>query len=142
HRPDGGAYDSVFWDVGLTFPGADQIARGHALLKSLGYHEFSVHPEWARIDLRFGHEAYFWPIQAFAAGIPGKVRVIYLPLRWYHWDGPLVRDLEPGVRYKAAYVETDTLQRHELGEIIGDVDGLWHGPVLPHMFDWLLILEA
>jgi hypothetical protein len=70
------------------------------------------------------------------------VRVIYLPLRWYHWDGPLVRALEPGIRYKAAYLEPDTLKRHELGIIAGDVIGEWRAPTLPHLFDWLLLLEA
>jgi hypothetical protein len=142
NRPDGGAFDSVFWDDSMQFPGAEQISRGHRLLVSLDYHRFTVHPEWASIDLRFGHDAYHAPVMAFAAGIPGVVRLIYLPLRWYHWDGPLVRGLEPGVRYKAAYLETDTLRRHELGEISGDANGEWRGPTLPHMFDWLLLLEA
>jgi hypothetical protein len=141
-RPDGGAYDAVYWDEGMTLAGGEQLAKGNALLKSLGHHKFTAHPEWASLDLRGGHEAYFWPIQAFAAGIPEKVRLIYLPLRWYHWDGPLVHALEPGVRYRAAYLETDTLRRHELGIIAGDEGGEWRGPTLPHMFDWLLLLEA
>ena len=81
-------------------------------------------------------------VRAYAAGVPGKVRVIYLPLRWYHWDGPLVCHLEPGVRYTAAYIETDSLRRHELGEITGDANGEWRGPILPHMYDWVLLLTA
>lgn len=142
NRPDGGAFDHAFWDDAMLFPGAEQIAKGHALLASLNYEEFSVHPEWASIKLRNGHEAYPLPVRAFAAGIPGKLRVIYLPLRWYHWDGPLVSQLEPGVSYKAAYIETDSLKRHEIGEITGDANGEWRGPTLPHMFDWVLLLEA
>ena len=50
----------------------------------------------------------------------GQCRVIYLPLRWYHWDGPLVCELEPGIHYRASYLEPDTFVRHELGEITGD----------------------
>lgn len=142
YRPDGGAFDSIFWDDAIKLPGAEQLAKGHALLKSLDYHRFSVHPEWASIALRGDREAYFLPVRAFAAGIPGEVRLVYLQVRWYHWDGPLVRELEPDIRYRAAYVETDTLRRHELGEISGDGNGEWQGPVLPHMFDWLLLLEA
>jgi hypothetical protein len=142
NRPDGGAFDHAFWDDAIHFDGARQIAMGHALLTSLGHGDFSVHPEWATTALRNNHEVYPLPIRPYAAGIEGKVRVIYLPLRWYHWDGPLVRHLEPGVTYKAAYVETDTLKRHELGTISGDDKGEWKAPTLPHMFDWVLLLEA
>lgn len=141
-RPDGGAYDPVFWDEGMNLPGAQQLAAGNALLKSLAIERFEPHPEWAVSRLRGDLESYHHPVTAFSAGIPGKVRVIYLPLRFHHWDGPLVRELEPGVRYKAAYLETATLKRHELGVIDGDANGEWRGPTLPFMFDWLLLLEA
>ena len=141
-RPDGGAYDSVFWDEGIELPGAEQISRGHALLRSLDYYEFTPHPEWALLDLKVPQEEYNWPIRAFAAGIPGKVRVIYLPLRWYHWDGPLLQALEPSVQYRAAYVEPDTFKRHELGIVEGDAAGEWRAPTLPHLSDWLLVLNS
>ena len=142
NRPDGGAFDHVFWDDAIMFQGAAQIAAGHALLASLDFHLFTSHPEWAEVRLRFNHQAYPLPTRAFAAGIPGQCRVIYLPLRWYHWDGPLVRHLEQGVRYKAAYIETDSFWRHEIGEIWGDSSGEWQGPTLPHMHDWVLLLTA
>jgi hypothetical protein len=141
-RPDGGAYDSIFWDDGIKLIGAEHLARGNALLKELGVEQFETHPEWATSVLRFDPDAYPWPVHAFAAGIPNKVRVIYVPLRFHHWEGPLVHAIEPGVRYKAAYVETDTMRRHELGVISGDGNGAWQAPTLPHMFDWLLVLEA
>jgi hypothetical protein len=139
-RPDGGGYDLATWDEAIHWPGARQVAGGHALLAALGYHRFSVHPEWASIRLRFGAEAYALPPRAFAAGIPGEVRVIYLPLRWYHWDGPLLHALEPGLRYRAAYVDTATFARTELGEITGDAKGEWQAPTLPYMHDWVLVL--
>jgi hypothetical protein len=69
------------------------------------------------------------------------VRLIYLPVRYYHWDGPLVRGLEAGARYNAAYLETTTMRRFELGTIDGDARGEWRGPTLPFMQDWLLLLE-
>lgn len=140
NRPDGGAFDAVFWDEAMMFPGAEQIAAGQRLLNSLEFHRFEPHPEWVKIDLRWGHDAYVLPVRPFAAGIPGQCRVIYLPVRWYHWDGPLVQHLEAGVRYRAAYVETNTMRRHELGEVTGDANGTWCGPTLPHMYDWLLVL--
>jgi len=125
----------------MLFPGAEQIAAGNRLLRSLPFHRFRPHPEWVALDLRWGHDAYPIPVRPFAAGIPGECRLIYLPLRWYHWDGPFVRRLEPGVRYAASYVETTAMRRHELGEITGDTEGEWRGPTLPYMHDWLLLLE-
>ena len=141
NRPDGGAFDGVFWDDAMMFAGAEQIAAGHRLLESLPFHRFEPHPEWVKVDLRWGHEVYLIPVRGFAAGIPGECRLIYVPMRWYHWDGPLVRHLEAGVRYQAAYVETNTLRRHELGEITGDANGEWRAPTLPHLYDWLLLLQ-
>jgi len=140
-RPDGGAFDAVFWDEAMLFPGAEQIAAGNRLLRSLPFHRFRPHPEWVALDLRWGHDAYPIPVRPFASGIPGECRLIYLPLRWYHWDGPLLRGLEPGVRYAASYIETTAMRRHELGEITGDTEGEWRGPTLPYMHDWLLLLE-
>ncbi len=140
NRPDGGAFDAVFWDESMMYPGAQQIAAGHRLLQSLHYHLFEPHPEWVTAGLRWGVDAYPIPFRAYAAGIAGVCRVIYLPVRWYHWEGPRVNKLEPGVRYRAAYVQTDTLQRHELGVVAGDAQGHWQAPTLPHLFDWLLVM--
>lgn len=141
NRPDGGAFDAVFWDDAMRLPGAAQIAAGHGLLSSLPFHRFRPHPEWVEACLRWGAEVYNPPWRAYAAGIPGECRIIYLPLRWYHWEGPLVRQLEPGLRYRAVYVEPDSLRRHPCGIAAAGPDGCWRAPTLPHLFDWLLLLE-
>ena len=118
-----------------------QIAAGHRLLRSLGFHRAAPHPAWARLELRWGHDAYPIPVRPYAAGVPGAWRLVYLPLRWYHWDGPLVRGLEQGARYRASYLDTERLARRELGVICGDAAGEWRAPTLPTMHDWLLLLE-
>ncbi len=141
NRPDGGAFDAVFWDDALHFPGGAQIAAGHQLLCGLPLHRFEPHPEWVESKVRWGAEQYRPPYQGYAAGVPEICRVIYLPLRWYHWDGPLIRDLEAGVAYTATYVEPDTLRRHPCGVATGAADSTWRAPTLPHMHDWLLLLE-
>jgi len=141
YRPDGGAFDAVFWDEAMMFPGAQQIAEGHHLLRSLPLHRFEPHPEWVKLDLRWGRDAYLLDPRPFAAGVPGECRVAYLPLRWYHWDGPVVCDLEPGVVYSATYVDPSTMQSFDLGLATGDAAGQWRGPTLPYMHDWLLVLR-
>ena len=119
-RPDGGAFDAVFWDEAMMFPGG-AADRGRASLAAvLRLHRFEPHPEWASSICAGGTMRTSCRCAPYAAGIPGECRVIYLPLRWYHWDGPLVCHLEPGVRYRAAYIEPNTMRRHELGEITGD----------------------
>lgn len=73
--------------------------------------------------------------------MPGQCRVVYLPLRWYHWEGPLIRHLEPGVRYRTTYIEPATMRRHDAGVAEGDAAGCWRGPTLPFMQDWLVLME-
>jgi hypothetical protein len=140
-RPDGGAFDAVFWDDSMLFPGAEQVAWGAELLRSLDGHRFETHPEWASAELRWGHGAYPIPFRTFAAGIPGQCRLVYIPLRWYHWDGPVVHGLEPGIRYTACYIDPESFTRHELGEVSGDAVGEWQAPTLPVMHDMLLLME-
>ena len=53
-----------------------------------------------------------------------------------------MRELEPGVRYNAEYIDPETMKRYELGEARGDSQGEWRGPTLPHMHDWLLLMTA
>ena len=140
NRPDGGAFDAIFWDQSMMFPGAQQIADAHRLLCTLPLHRFEPHPEWVQADLRWGHDAYPIPFRTYAAGVPGECRLIYIPLRWYHWDGPLLRHLEPALSYRATYIEPNNMLRHELGIITADSSGQWRAPTLPHLHDWLLLL--
>jgi hypothetical protein len=140
-RPDTGAYDAVFWDESMLLPGAGHLAAGHRFLQSLPFHRFQPHPEWAEATRPHGGGSKDIPFRTFAAGIPGECRLIYIPLRMHKWDGPRVKGLDPGVRYRAAYVETNTMKRHELGEVFGDGDGDWQAPMIPHMYDWLLVLQ-
>lgn len=140
NRPDGGAFDAVFWDEAMRFPGAEQVAAGDRLLRSLGCHRFETHPEWASAELRWGQNAYPYPYRTFAAGIPGECRLIFIPLRWYHWTGPTVHQLEPGLSYDAVYIDPATMARYEAGVAVGDHEGNWQAPTVPLMHDMLLLL--
>jgi hypothetical protein len=136
-RPDGAAFDRWTWDEALNFVGIGQIARGVALLHSLPFERFEVHQEWADIPLRWGHDNYRPPIRAYAAGVPGECRLIYLPLRWYHWEGPTIKSIEPGVSYRISYIDPATFDAHDAGVARGE----WTGPVLPYLHDWLVLMR-
>ena len=58
----------------------------------------------------------------YAAGIPGKVRIIYLPT-----SAPaVVKNLEPGATYRAAYFDPVSGKRIDLPKAArGDSHGSW-----------------
>lgn len=140
YRPDGGAFDATFWDEAIQFPGARQLGEGKKLLASLPFERFEPHPEWVELGVRWGAELYRPPYRTYAAGIPGECRVIYLPRRYYHWDGPLVKGIEPGVSYRARYINPASFAVYELGHVSPSDDGTWKAPTLPVLHDWLLVM--
>jgi len=142
HRPDGGAFDRTFWDEAITFPGVRHLAVAKRLLTSLPFQRFEPHPEWAELGVKWGAEHYRPSYRAYCAGVPKECRVVYMPMRYYHWDGPLVRELEPDVTYRARYVDTETGDAHDLGEVTRGTDGTWKAPTLPTLHDWVLVLET
>jgi hypothetical protein len=141
-RPDGGIFDRWTWDEGMRFPGAVQIGRGKALLESLPFNRLEPHPEWVQTPLRWGQDAYHPPMRTFCAAIPRELRLIYVPRRWYHWEGPIVTHLEPGVRYRVTYYDPSTLDEIDAGIATGDEQGRWQGPITPYMHDWLVVMRA
>ena len=123
HQP----YDLTTWDEGMNFPGSAQLGRGKALLETLPWQEFTEHPEWVGKDV-------------FAAGIPGKIRVIYQPIRGvYKWDGIKVQGIEPG-SWSAYYFDPVSGRRYDLG--VHELAGDWKSPNVPSPQDWVLVMEA
>jgi hypothetical protein len=81
-------------------------------------------------------------LQPYAAGIPGELRMFYLPPRFYEWSGPLVAKMENGIEYHARYLDPITGAEHEIGTAVGDENGCWQAPEVPIMQDWVLALSA
>jgi hypothetical protein len=140
-RPGGGAFDSTFWDEALRFPGATQLGLSKALLAELPFHRFEPHPEWFSATVRWGADQYRPPFRVYGAGIPGECRVAYIPLRYYHWDGPEVRDIEADTKYVAMYFNPTNGDRIDLGPVVPDENGTWKAPMLPVLHDWVLVLR-
>jgi len=74
----------------------------------------------------------------FAAGIPGQVRIVYVPTG----TQLVLHDLEPGVRYEAAYFDPRSGERKPLGPLA--TDPLGNATVLPPATDsdWVLVAEG
>lgn len=119
----------------MAYPGAAQIGLGKKLLEKFPWQRFEPHPEWAP--------------GCFAAGIPGEVRIIYLPRRGvYDWSGPRVTGLEPDVDWHVWYFDPVTGRTFDQGTIKasarpGDPTAK---PVdfrrnVPSPQDWVLVME-
>jgi Protein of unknown function (DUF4038)/Domain of unknown function (DUF5060) len=120
-------YDWTTWREGMGYPGATQLGIGKKLLEQYPWSRFESHPEWVEEG-------------CFAAGIPGEVRFIYQPRRGiYNWNGTVVKNLEPGVRYTAFYFDPATGRRFDQG-IVEALTGEYQTKGLPSPQDWVLVL--
>jgi len=122
-------YDWTTWKEGMAYPGSTQVGLGKKLLEQYQWSRWEVHPEWVED----------W---CFAAGIPGKVTVVYLPKRGiYNWKGTTVQRLAPDVVYSSFYFDPATGRRFDQG-VISAPSGEWKTPRLPSPQDWVLVLHA
>jgi hypothetical protein len=154
-RSEKRVHDNDFWVVDACWeddyklPGSAQVGIGKRLLERYEWWRFEPRPEARyRENNQFHH---------FAAGIPSKVWLVYLPSHsfdrrflGYMADGMGIH-IEEGVRYRGIYFNPRTEEELELGEIQPDGSGVWHpsfptlgqGPApKPTGEDWILILQA
>jgi len=129
-------YDWTTWKEGMNYPGSAQLGLGKRLLERYPWSRFQTHPEWVE--------------QAcFAAGIPGEVRIIYMPRRnIYNWSGPAVKNLNPHIDWQVYYFDPATGRKFDQGTIkasakAGDTTAK---PVdfkknVPSPQDWVLVFE-
>jgi hypothetical protein len=74
----------------------------------------------------------------YAAGIPGAVRIVYLPQA----NAAAIRQLEPGVKYKASWLDPATGKRTQIGGVPPGPQGTWTSPEPPGSeSDWVLVIE-
>ncbi len=141
--PHGIAWGNTPWDEAAQLPGSRQVGLAKRLLERYEWWRFEPHPEW--VEPRWSEEDYFG---GYAAGIPGEVRVIYLPI--FVWRGGKIKGLETGVAYRASLFNPADGAETDLGVITPDAAGDWEmltGPdgvqqPLPLYQDWVLVLEA
>ncbi len=137
--PHGASWGDTPWDEACALEGGRQLGLAKALLTRYQWWLFEPHPEW--VEPAGSAENVDSP---FAAGIPRKVRVIYLyqPLMPWTKHKTQVRALEPDVSYRAFYWDPRNGKLHDLGTVEADGEGAWPMPVQPTMSDWVLVLEA
>lgn len=134
NSPYGRSWGHTPWDEAMHLPGSTQMGVGKAILERYRWWEFVPHPEW--VAPRWADGDY---LRAYAAGIPGRVRVCYAPVGARIRE---MRELEPGVRYRAAFVSPFDGAECAIGEVTGDENGAWPVPLPPVSHDWVIILET
>ena len=133
--PHGLAWGHTPWDEAALLPGSAHVAVGKRLLERYAWWQFQPHPEW--VQPHWTPENY---VLAYAAGIAGQVRVIYLPVGV--WP-PTVKDIEPKADYRAFLFDPTHGDEYDLGQVEVDANGDWTPsiPRQPIFQDWVLVLE-
>jgi hypothetical protein len=137
--PHGASWGDMPWDEAVELEGSRQLGLAKSLLTEYDWWRFEPHPEW--VEPAGSAENVAAP---FAAGIPRKVRVIYLyqPLMPWTHAKVCVRGLERDLSYRAFYWNPRNGVRRDIGVVDSDDAGAWPIPIQPTMSDWVLVLEA
>ncbi|MEW6356347.1 MAG: DUF4038 domain-containing protein [Planctomycetota bacterium] len=134
NSPHGTSWGGPDWQEAWRLPGSQQVALGKELLERYEFWKFEPHPEW--VEPHATKEDYYQP---YAAGIPGTVRVIYIPPTW---SRVAVAGLEGGRDYRAYYFNPRNAEEVDLGDVHGDSSGRWAAPPAPIRQDWVLVIES
>ena len=132
--PHGRSWGGLPWDQAAALPGSVQLGLAKDLLSRYDWWRFEPHPEWLE---RHGSPEDLK--QPFAAGIPGEVRVVYIPKAW----APVtIQGIEAGAQYEAYYFNVVNGDEVRLGPALADPAGNWTAPNAPIGQDWALVLHA
>ncbi|MCP4166422.1 MAG: DUF4038 domain-containing protein [Chloroflexi bacterium] len=137
--PHGTSWGDRPWDEAYQLPGSGQIGLGKQLLERYPWWRFEIHAEWVE-----PHQAAENRHAPYAAGIPGEVRVIFIPALaiWSAWKGDMVlKELDAGTTYHAFYFDPRTGTEYGMGTITADEEGGYTVPKPPIFQDWVFVLE-
>lgn len=135
--PHGRSWGNIAWSKAYRLPGSTQVGLGKRFLEKYRWWEFEPHPEW--VEPHWSEEDFYEP---YAAGIPGEVRIIYIP--WHGkalWSGFKIKEVEPGITYKAFYFDPRSGVEHDAVDVEPDVNLEWKPPLPETLEDWVLVLE-
>lgn len=135
--PHGATWGNTPWDEAYRLPGSRQVGIGKKFLSKFRWWEFTSHPEWI-----MKHAVDDQNIAAFASGIPGQVRVIFLPfLAGFGWGQTTIKEIEQDIQYRAYYFDPIEGKEYDLGLVKSDQKGEWISGKVTIFQDWVLVLE-
>lgn len=99
-------YDFTTWRQGMNYPGAEQMGLNARFIAKYPWEKFKPHPDWVEQGL-------------FAAGIPGKIRIVYIPRpSAYRWAGIKIYDLEENTPFKVFFFDPSTGRTFDRGVVM------------------------
>jgi hypothetical protein len=131
--PHGRSWGGPPWDEAAHLPGSRQLGLAKQFLLRYPWWRLEPHPEW--VDPHWSKQDYQKP---YAAGIPGELRIIFLPTLW---EQSTVRSLESGVHYRAFFFDPRNGKESPIGDVEVASDGSWKAPITPTLEQWILVLE-
>ncbi len=105
--PHGLAWGNTPWNEAAKLPGSLHIGISKKFLEKYEWWKFESHPEW--VEGAWSEANYFG---AYAAGIPGKLRMIYWPSTF---GATRMLNIESGVSYHAILFDPVTGNQIDLG---------------------------
>jgi len=130
--PHGMSWGNATWEDAHKLPGSAQIGIGKALLMRYPWWQFEPRSDWVE-----GHATKENVRAPYCAGVPEIARVIYIPGS----SGALVKGIESNVTYRAFYMDPQSGDETDLGEVKPDGEGKWQSPKPPIFQDHILVLE-
>lgn len=137
--PHGTSWGDLPWQAAYQLPGSTQLGLGKRLLETFDWWLVEPHPEWVEPPQERDNR-----IAVYAAGIPGRLRILYVPAEqvWALWRETVkLKQLEPDAEYRARFWDPKRGIAHELGIVRGDAGGEYWLPKPPIFQDWVIVLE-
>jgi len=140
--PHGMAWGNTSWDEAAKLPGSGQLGISKRLLERYPWWKFEPHPEW--IEPHWNKDNFN---AAYAAGIPGQIRIAYFPV--FPWHQVTVKNIEPGVRYRAFLFDPAGGDKYPLTVnvnaakewVVQEQPGIPLHLSFPLFQDWVLVME-
>ncbi|MCL5674856.1 MAG: DUF4038 domain-containing protein [Candidatus Omnitrophica bacterium] len=142
----GMSWGNTSWEEAEQLPGSKQLGFAKKLLERYDWHLFQTRPDWIEVEVSEENKLkYYYP---YVAGIPGKVRIIYLPLFYNTFK---IKGIEKDTAYNAFLFNPVTGEEIHIGPVKPGADGKWELPLLteggsgwarlPIYQDWVLVLK-
>ncbi len=129
----GVGYGVIPWNEAMNLPGSRQVGLGKKLFERFAWQDFTPHPEWATYADGDSPKTEYGP---FATGIPGKVRIVYVPE-----SHPVkIQKLEPSAKYHAVAFDPTNGSTIEIGTVNAD-SPILKKPERITSDDWVVILK-
>jgi hypothetical protein len=137
--PHGGNYGNIPWDEAMNLPGSHEVGLGKNLFEKYEWQKFEPHPEWAGNLMDASGNPAGGSYGPYATGIPGKVRIVYVP------ESPKVqmKKLEKNSNYRVRAFDPTTAEMSELGRVVAadQKTSTISKPTSIKSDDWVVVLE-